>query len=102
MEGRFLSYSDIETKRKIAVIGQDVIRSLYDKGEEVIGSYIKINGINFLVVGTFKNANSQGDNEQEANTIYVPFTTFSQAFNRADNVGWMAITANDDVSITSV
>ena len=102
MEGRFLSYSDIEDKRKIAVIGQDVIRTLYDKGEEVIGSYIKISGINFLVVGTFKNANSQGDNEQEANTIYIPFTTFSQAFNRADNVGWMAITAHDDVSITSV
>jgi putative ABC transport system permease protein len=102
MEGRFLSYSDIEDKRKIAVIGQDVIRTLYDKGEEVIGSYIKISGINFLVVGTFKNANSQGDNEQEANTIYIPFTTFSQAFNRADNVGWMAITAHDHVSITSV
>lgn len=102
MEGRFLSYSDIHDKRKIAVIGQDVIRTLYDKGEEVLGSYIKINGINFLVVGTFKNANSSGDNEEEANTIYVPFTTFSQAFNRADNVGWMAITAQDNVSITDV
>ena len=102
MEGRFLSYSDIESKRKIAVIGKDVIRSLYDNGEEVIGSYIKINDINFMVVGTFKNANSQGDSEEEANTIYIPFTTFSQAFNRADNVGWMAITAQDNVSITSV
>lgn len=102
MEGRFLSYSDIQTKRKIAVIGQDVIRTLYDKDEEVIGSYIKINDINFLVVGTFKNANSSGDNEEEANTIYIPFTTFSQAFNRADNVGWMAITAQDNVSITDV
>lgn len=102
MEGRFLSYSDIEDKRKIAVIGKDVIRSLYDTGEEVIGSYIKINDINFMVVGTFKNPNSSGDSEEDANTIYIPFTTFSQAFNRADNVGWMAITAEDNVSITDV
>jgi len=102
MEGRFLSYSDINEKRKIAVIGKDVINGLYDKEEEVIGSYVKINGINFLVVGTFKMSNSNGDEEEEANTIYIPFTTFSQAFNRADNVGWMAITAHDNVSITEV
>lgn len=102
MEGRFISYSDITEKRKVAVIGKDVILGLYDKNEEVLGSYIKVNGINFLVVGTFKMSNSNGDEEEDANTIYIPFTTFSQAFNQADNVGWMAITAHDNVSITSV
>lgn len=102
LQGRFISYSDIEAKRKICVIGVDVIKSLYDKGEDPIGTYIKINGVNFMVVGTFKMSNSQGDNEQEANTIYIPFTTFGQAFNRGDSVGWMAITAVDDVSITSI
>jgi len=102
LQGRFLSYSDINAKRKVCVIGVDVVKGLYDKDEEPIGTYIKINGVNFLVVGTFKMANSQGDNEQDANTIYIPFTTFGQAFNRGDRVGWMAITANDDVSITSL
>ena len=100
--GRFISYSDIEEKRKICIIGVDVVKGLYDLGEEPIGSYVKINGINFLVVGTFKNANSNGDQEEEANTIFIPFTTFSQAFNMADNVSWMAITAIDDVQITDV
>lgn len=100
--GRFISYSDIQEKRKICIIGVDVVKGLYDLGEEPIGSYVKINGINFLVVGTFKNPKSNGDQEEEANTIFIPFTTFSQAFNRADNVGWMAITAQDDVQITDV
>ena len=102
LQGRFLSYSDINAKRKVCVIGVDVVKGLYDKEEEPIGTYIKINGVNFMVVGTFKMANSQGDNEQDANTIYIPFTTFGQAFNRGDSVGWMAITANDDVSITAL
>jgi len=102
MEGRFLSYGDIQDKRKVAVIGRDVIRGLYDLNEEAIGSYIKINGINFLVVGTFKPSNTTGDDEENANMIFIPFTTFSQAFNRADNVGWMAITAHDNVSITTI
>ena len=75
---------------------------MYDKGEEPIGTYVKVNGVNFLVVGVFENPKSGGDQEEEANTIFIPFTTFSQAFNRADNVGWMAITAHDDTQITDV
>jgi putative ABC transport system permease protein len=100
--GRYISYSDIEEKRKICIIGEDVVKGLYDKGEEPLNTYIKINGVNFLVVGTFKDPKSSGDAEESANTIFVPFTTFSQAFNRADNVGWMAITAHDGTSITDI
>lgn len=102
LQGRFISYSDINSKRKICVIGTDVIKGLYNKNEDALGTYIKINGINFMVVGTFKMSNSQGDKEQDANTIYIPFTTFAQAFNIGDNVGWMAVTAVDDVPITSI
>ncbi|WP_166962877.1 ABC transporter permease [Yeosuana marina] len=102
LQGRFISYSDINDKRKICVVGTGVIKGLYDKNEDALGTYIKINGVNFMVVGTFKMSNSQGDKEQDANTIYIPFTTFGQAFNRGDNVGWMAVTAVDDVPITSI
>jgi len=102
LQGRFISYSDIEAKRKVCVIGTGVVKGLYDKEEEVLGTYIKVNGVNFLVVGTFKMSNSQGDGEQDASTIYIPFTTFGQAFNRGENVGWMAITAVDGISITSL
>ncbi len=100
--GRYISYSDIDNNLKTAVIGVDVIKTLYDIGEEPIGSYITINGVNFKVVGVFKNPNSSGDSEEEANTIFIPFTTFAKAFNTGDNVGYMAITANDQVSITTL
>ncbi|WP_033957655.1 ABC transporter permease [Psychroserpens jangbogonensis] len=102
LQGRFISYSDINAKRKICVIGSGVVKGLYDKDEKTLGTYIKINGVNFLVVGTFKMSNSQGNNEEEANTVYMPFTTFGQAFNRGESVGWMAITAVDEVPITTV
>jgi putative ABC transport system permease protein len=102
LQGRFISYSDINSNRKVCVIGIGVINGLYDKDEDVLGTYIKINGVNFMVIGSFKMSNSQGDREQEANTVYIPFTTFGQAFNRGDNVGWMAITAEDNINITNV
>lgn len=100
--GRFLSYSDINEKRKGVVIGDGVVTSLFNIGEDPIGAYIKINGVNFMVIGSFKAPSSDGDGEELSNTIYVPFTTFNQVFNRGDNVGWMAITAHDDYSITAL
>lgn len=100
--GRFVNHNDIREKRKIAVIGEGVVSELYEPGEEVLGTYIKIQGVNFMVVGTYKKKANDGDGEEGQKQIFVPFTTFSQAFNQADNVGWMAITAKDGTSITSL
>lgn len=100
--GRFINYPDIKEKRKVAIIGSGVRTALYDPDEEVIGSYIKINGVNFLVIGTYKKIGQNGDPEENQKEIYVPFTSFSQAFNMADIVGWMAITAKDGFSITEL
>jgi putative ABC transport system permease protein len=36
IKGRFLNYADINQKRKIAVIGEGIIRELYQPGEEVL------------------------------------------------------------------
>ncbi|HLT49867.1 ABC transporter permease [Aequorivita nionensis] len=100
--GRFINYSDINEKRKVAIIGSGVQSALYEPREEVIGSYIKINGVNFLVIGTYKKKGNNGDPEEMQKEIYVPFTAFSQAFNMGDIVGWMAITAQDGYSITEL
>ena len=100
--GRFINYSDINEKRKVAIIGSGVQSALYETNEEVIGSYIKINGVNFLVIGTYKKKGNNGDPEEMQKEIYVPFTSFSQAFNMGDIVGWMAITAEDGSSITNL
>ncbi|MDX1333650.1 MAG: ABC transporter permease, partial [Robiginitalea sp.] len=100
--GRFINHKDITDTRKVAVIGLGVVRELYEPGETVLGSYIKIQGVNFKVVGTYKKRSSDGDGEEGQKQIFVPFTAFSLAFNRADNVGWMAITAEDGTSITSM
>lgn len=100
--GRFLNYSDIKEKRKVAVIGDGVQKGLYETGEEVIGSYIKINGVNFMVIGSYKKKGGNGNAEEAQKQIFMPFTAFSQAFNKGNNVGWMAITAKDGSSITNL
>lgn len=100
--GRFINYSDIQDKRKVAIIGEGVKAALYDIGEDPVGTYIKINGVNFMVIGTYKKKSQGGDAEEGQKQIYVPFTAFSQAFNMGNQVGWMAITAKDGFPITNL
>jgi len=103
VKGRFVNQQDIANKRKTAIIGKGVISELYKNEEEVLGSYIKINGINFMVVGVYKSKNNDGGNGEGAQkSIFIPFTTFQQSFNFGDTVGWMALTAKDDASITAL
>ncbi|MDO6471389.1 ABC transporter permease [Maribacter sp. 1_MG-2023] len=99
--GRFVNHNDIQDKRKVAVIGVGVRNELYDQGETVLGTYIKIQGVNFMVVGTYQKKDD-GGGEEGQKEIYVPFTAFSQAFNMGNDVGWMAITAHDGSSISNL
>ncbi len=100
--GRFINYSDINDKRKVAIIGQGVQSGLYEKGESPLGTYIKIQGVNFMVIGTYKKKSTGGNGEEDQKQIYIPFTSFAQAFNKGDRVGWMVITANDGTPITEI
>ncbi|MBW4359584.1 ABC transporter permease [Flavobacterium taihuense] len=103
VKGRFVNQQDILSRRKVAIVGNGVINELYMNAEEVIGTYIKINGVNFMVVGVYKSkGNNNGNAESAQKNIFIPFTTFQQAFNFGDTVGWMALTANDDASITKL
>ncbi|MDR9448082.1 MAG: ABC transporter permease [Psychroflexus sp.] len=103
LEGRFINENDIRERRKVAVIGKGVRDGLYKINEDIIGSYIKIQGVNFMVVGMYKKKSGMGRDAQEAqNNIFVPFTAFSQAFNTGNRVGWMAVTAKDGYSITNL
>jgi putative ABC transport system permease protein len=103
VKGRFVNYQDIELSRKVAIIGQGVIDGLYEKEEEAIGTYIKVNGVNFMVVGVYKTkSNNNGNAEERQKNIFIPFTAFQQAFNFGDRVGRMALTANDNASITEL
>ncbi|WP_300026156.1 ABC transporter permease [uncultured Maribacter sp.] len=99
--GRFVNHNDIQDKRKVAIIGNGVKNELYDQDESALGTYIKIQGVNFMVVGTYQKKDD-GGGEEGQKQIYVPFTAFSQAFNMGNDVGWMAITAQDGNSISNL
>ena len=70
MKGRYVNQSDINKKRKSAVIGRLVAKDLF-KAENPIGKYINLGSTAFKVVGVFQD---EGGDREERN-IYIPFTT---------------------------
>ena len=102
LQGRFINELDIKQKRKIAVIGNRVKEILFENNEDPIGQYIRINGVYFQVVGLFRSGQAGGQGQQEAETVYVPFTTFQTAFNYGNVVGWYSITSKKNIPVEIV
>jgi putative ABC transport system permease protein len=102
VSGRFINELDITDKRKVAIIGKRVQEILFSPGEDPIGDAIKINGVYFQIVGTFTTRQTGDRGERSAQTIYVPFTTFQQAFNYGERVGWFAVTAQPHMDVSEM
>jgi putative ABC transport system permease protein len=91
--GRFINELDVHDSRKIAVIGSRVRELLYGPDEDPLGTWIRIQGVYFQVVGVHRpKASANMGNDQSA-VIHVPFTTFQRAFNALNKVHWFALTA---------
>jgi putative ABC transport system permease protein len=71
--GRSLADMDMEGRTRIALIGSEIAEDLYP-GDDPLGKNIKINGVNFKVVGVMESAGSTmlGSNDTR---VFVPFTT---------------------------
>lgn len=95
--GRFINDLDIKEKRKVCVIGPRVAEMLFKKNEQVIGEYVRINGVYFKVIGLTSVAAGGDEGRQQAQRINIPFSTFQNAFNYGDVVGWFAIKANKNI-----
>lgn len=91
VSGRFLNRIDLDERRKVAVIGPRVREVLFGKNENPLDQSIRVNGVTFRVIGEFKPKRSGGDSNEEAQTIFVPFTAFQAAFHYGDRVGWFAL-----------
>ena len=102
LDGRFINEVDIKEKRKTAVIGKRVIEVLFEDGEEPLGEYIKINGVYFQIVGTFKSMHNQGWGDWQNQCVIIPFTTLQKTYNYGNRVGHYSITSKPEYSATLV
>lgn len=99
LKGRFINNKDVSDCRKVIVIGERVSNALFEKDEEVLGQYIKINGIYFKVIGVYRSKHSGGWGDYQNGCIDMPLTTMQKAFNLGNIVGWFGMTADSETSV---
>ncbi len=86
-DGRAILPQDLELSRKIAVLGDAVVKKLFPKNDP-IGEEIKIDGENYTVVGVIEpQGSSMGGNSD--NFVAIPITTFMQAYGKLRSINIM-------------
>jgi putative ABC transport system permease protein len=72
--GRFFDGSDLEGRRRVAVLGSEVLRNLGLAAGEILGQSVKIGGMNFEVIGSLAEK-GQVSYFNPDDQILVPLTT---------------------------
>ena len=103
LKGRLINEIDMQQGRKVINIGERVVEVMFDKDEDPIGEYLKINGVYFQVVGVVKGetrVNIGGGRKNE--TIIMPFSTMQKTFNMGDDVHFFSVTSDPGVPVSKV
>jgi putative ABC transport system permease protein len=90
-EGRFLNDADQLERRKVAMIGVQVVEVLFGKQGAVVGEYIQIRGSNFRVIGVYRDPG----NDDEQRFIYVPLSTVQLLNGTSTELQALGITVAD-------
>ena len=74
VSGSFFNEQDVATSARVAVIGQTIYEELFPEGGVPVGENIKINGVNFRIVGVMEEKGGNGFNDRD-DQVFVPITT---------------------------
>jgi putative ABC transport system permease protein len=75
LSGRFFDAEDEQAHNKVGVITQKLAEQLYGSTDEAVGRVLKLNGLPFTVIGTFKErVDTFGQSEVTSNTMVIPYT----------------------------
>lgn len=100
--GRFINEVDIREQRKVCFIGTRIYEALFNKGENPVGRYIRVEGLYYQVIGVGSGqTNIQiGGNAEEM--VILPFTTMQSAFRKGHNIDLIAMTGKSSVPISVI
>src|SRR5580658_10202606 len=75
LSGRFFDAEDSQAHNKVGVITEKMARSVYGSPQAAIGKVIKLTGLPFTIVGTFKEgAETFGQTEVSDNAMAIPYS----------------------------
>ncbi len=99
LAGRFMDPTDVALRNKVAMLTERLARRLYGSQQAAIGQILKVHGLQFTVIGTFKEKTETfGLSELSSETLLIPVTViryFAQS-ERVDPM-YVQVRRSDDV-----
>jgi putative ABC transport system permease protein len=84
--GRFMDPSDVALRQKVAMLTTDLARRLYGSPQAAVGQTLKLSGLQFTVIGSFREKTSTfGLSELTAETVLIPITVI-RYFNQVERI----------------
>jgi putative ABC transport system permease protein len=105
LAGRFLDAGDVAERHRIAMLTERLARRLYGGQVQAVGRTIKLHGLQFTVIGTFKErTESFGLSELTGENVLIPLTVlkYFAPIERIDPLYVQARTAAEVVPLTEV
>ena len=73
--GRFFDEQDSQARNKVGVITVKLAEELYGSTDAAVGQVLKLSGLPFTIVGTFKEGvETFGQSEVQSNSMIIPYT----------------------------
>jgi putative ABC transport system permease protein len=105
LSGRFLDPTDVEQRSRVALLTEKLANRLYGGQSEALGQVLKVFGLQFTVIGTFKEkVESFGQTEVAKESILIPITVlrYFTDIERIDPLYVQAKTPQEVVPVTQV
>ena len=99
-KGRVFSDSEVESMGRVAILGPVTVENLFGISDP-LGETIKLNGINFTVIGVLKAKGDQGWFNPDDQVI-VPYTTAMQQLFGLDHVAEIDVQVADEADVTAL
>ncbi len=100
-QGSFIAEQNVRSAGKVVVIGPTVRDDLFGVDSTPIGQSIRINKIDFKVIGVSKARGGSGFNNPD-DMVFIPLTTAQRFLSGDDYVTTISIAAQDADSTTNV
>jgi len=102
LAGRFLDSNDVALRQKVALLTDKLAIRLYGSQTAAVGQVIKLHGLQFTVIGTFKEkVSSFGQSELNNETILIPIT-LQRYFTRVERIDPLYVQAKTPEDVEAV
>jgi putative ABC transport system permease protein len=96
-EGASFTAEDVSKRRRVAVIGQEVVQELF-AGQSAVGQNMKVNGSNYEVVGVLAKKGTNGTTNED-DVVMSPITTVQNSLTGTGPIDSITVQATSESSL---